>query len=67
MYLYLLVVSSIMSGRIMDGNTGKPLVGANVLVVGENIDMFGKNIRLYDCDDYTREFYRNIGIVQPEG
>ena len=26
--------------------------------------IFGKNIHLYDCDIYTREFYENLGRPQ---
>jgi hypothetical protein len=37
--------------------------------------IYGKNIRLYDCDEYTREFYQvleifknqNLGSPQPAG
>ncbi|CAG9323312.1 unnamed protein product [Blepharisma stoltei] len=34
------------------------------LRVGSNILVFGKNIRLVDCDQYTREFYDVNGIPQ---
>lgn len=46
------------------------------LVNGE-IVIYGKNIRIYDCDEYTREFYevhpniyiyhKNYGNPQPKG
>jgi hypothetical protein len=29
----------------------------NDLVVGKDINIFGKVISIYDCDKYTREFY----------
>ncbi len=29
-------------------------------VVGQDIIIHGKTIRLYDCDEYTREFYMNL-------
>ena len=32
------------------------------LSVGTNIGVYGKNIFLYDCDQYTREFYQVIFI-----
>lgn len=35
------------------------------LRVGNNISIYGKNIRLADCDQYTREFYHHNG--QPQG
>jgi EF-hand domain-containing protein 1 len=34
------------------------------LKVGEDILMYGKYIKLYDCDDYTREYFDGIGITQ---
>ncbi len=35
------------------------------LIVGEDILIYGKWIRLFDCDDYTREFYLAQNIEQP--
>ena len=32
------------------------------LMVGTNIVIYGKNIRLVDCDAYTREFFAHNGI-----
>ena len=32
--------------------------------VGSNVVIYGKNIRLTDCDQYTREFYENLGMPQ---
>ena len=34
------------------------------LHVGENVLIYGKNIRLADCDGYTREFYEHNGMSQ---
>jgi len=36
------------------------------LVVGNDIYIYGKYIKLYDCDDYTREFYSVQGLTQPQ-
>lgn len=33
--------------------------------VGEPITIYGRTIFIYNCDDYTREFYEKIG--QPQG
>ncbi len=35
------------------------------LIVGSDIYVFGRYIRLYDCDEYTREFYSMQGLTQP--
>ena len=35
-------------------------------IVGQNIVIYGKIIHLYDCDKYTREFFKVNGITQPE-
>lgn len=33
--------------------------------LGETITIYGRNIYLYDCDEYTREFFEKLG--QPQG
>ena len=35
-------------------------ININDFVVGAELMIFGKNIRVFDCDDYTREFYEVI-------
>jgi hypothetical protein len=35
------------------------------LIVGRSIYFYGKLITIYDCDQYTREFYRSHGFEQP--
>lgn len=35
----------------------------NDLQIGKDIYIHGKYIKLYDCDDYTKEFYLNQGIL----
>jgi hypothetical protein len=37
----------------------------NDFLIGKDIYIYGRYIRLYDCDDYTREFYSTQGITQP--
>ena len=32
------------------------------MIVGNNVYIYGKWITLYDCDDYTREFYQKINM-----
>lgn len=36
------------------------------LIVGANIDIYGKIITIYDCDINTREFYKGMGYEQSE-
>lgn len=45
-------------------NDGK-FMTAYDLRLGEVVEIYGRNIYLYDCDDYTREFFEKIG--QPQG
>ena len=38
------------------------------LIVGETIDVLGREIVIYDCDDFTRSFYRSyMGLEQDVG
>jgi len=30
--------------------------------IGCDVEIYAKNIRIYDCDEYTREFYKNLGV-----
>jgi uncharacterized protein YdcH (DUF465 family) len=39
--------------------------GQKDLYVGADIYVYGKYIKLYDCDEYSREYYDGIGISQP--
>ncbi len=34
------------------------------LFVGNDIYVYGKYIKLYDCDEYTREYYNGVGYQQ---
>lgn len=34
--------------------------------VGENVVIYGKNIKISGCDQYTKEFFSNIGNDQLE-
>ena len=36
------------------------------LVIGKEINIYGKFITLVDCDQYTKEFYEKYGITQPD-
>jgi hypothetical protein len=32
--------------------------------IGQPITLYGRSIYLYNCDDYTREFYEKLGTPQ---
>jgi len=32
--------------------------------IGADITIYGRQVRLTDCDQYTREFYQNLGCPQ---
>lgn len=40
---------------------GRP-IGPSDFSVGEDIQILGRNIRITAIDQYTREFYSNVGI-----
>ena len=42
-----------------DGS-GLPLQPSD-FYVGLDVGIFGRAIRVYDCDEYTREFFQNLG------
>jgi len=39
-------------------------IGIEDFIVGQDVNIYGKHIRLYDCDEYTRSFYKNLGLEQ---
>jgi EF-hand domain-containing protein 1 len=36
------------------------------LKVGSTIDIYGRKVMLYACDDATRGFFESLGVSQPE-
>mmetsp|Transcript_21374 Transcript_21374/g.20520 ORF Transcript_21374/g.20520 Transcript_21374/m.20520 type:complete len:89 (-) Transcript_21374:1002-1268(-) len=40
--------------------TGLPLAPTD-FVVGLDCGIYGRTIRIYDCDQFTREFFENMG------
>jgi len=34
--------------------------------IGLDIGVFGRAIRITDCDEYTRQFFVNLGQPQPD-
>lgn len=40
-------------------------IGIDSLRVGQNVEVFAKNIRVYACDEFTRKFYDGLGSAQP--
>jgi hypothetical protein len=33
-------------------------------MIGQQVNIFAKMVHLYDCDQYTREFYESLGVPQ---
>lgn len=40
--------------------------GVEDFIVGESINIYGRNYKITDADQYTREFYGNLGHTQPD-
>lgn len=40
-------------------------LGIEDFVVGESVNIHGRNYKIIDADQYTREFYSNLGQEQP--
>lgn len=51
--------------KVLKNENSGYFISIEDLKVGEDIVIFGKNIHIYDCDQYTREFYENLG--KPQG
>ena len=47
-------------------NENGQFITSDDLFVGENLYIHGRYISLYDCDDYTRTFYKMKGIEQKD-
>jgi hypothetical protein len=60
--------SGIVQGVFLNRGKVKKLDGSEYryqdLLVGNDICVYGKYIKLYDCDEYTREFYITNGYQQ---
>ena len=50
---------------MLKGDGSGVFLSPDDFVVGGDTLVFGKNIRIYDCDEYTREFYDLAGKSQP--
>jgi hypothetical protein len=53
--------------HIPNPNQPKRFYNAYDLKVGDYIEIYGKNIKLVDCDLFTRDFYSHLGLQQPIG
>jgi len=47
-----------------DGS-GQPLLPTDFRV-GLDVGIYGRSIRIYDADQYTREFFASVGQPQPD-
>jgi len=48
---------------VIRNNGGGEFLNINDFLIGTEVDVFSKKIRIFDCDQYTREFYENLGIT----
>ena len=46
-------------------NSGLPIFPQDI-IIGKELIVYSKHIKIVDCDQYTREFYENIGIQQAQ-
>ncbi|CAD8213025.1 unnamed protein product [Paramecium octaurelia] len=50
--------------KVLRADGSKTFIIPEDFRINQDIEIFGKTIRLYDCDQYTREFYEGIGQPQ---
>jgi hypothetical protein len=50
--------------KVIKPNAGGQFFSIYDLRIGQEILLFGKNVLVYDCDQYSREFYDNLGLPQ---
>lgn len=51
---------------VLKSDGSNKFINAYDFRVGANIDIYGRSIYVFDCDDYTRAFYVEAGTPQPE-
>ena len=42
-------------------NDNKTFISIHDFMIGKEVEIYAKRIKIFDCDEYTREFYQNIG------
>lgn len=47
--------------KVLRGDNSGKFFGVEDFRVGEDVIIFGKNIKINAVDEYTREFFENIG------
>ncbi|KRX06660.1 hypothetical protein PPERSA_13139 [Pseudocohnilembus persalinus] len=52
--------------KVLRGDNSGKFFGVEDFRVGEDVIIFGKNIRINAVDEYTREFFENIGQPQEQ-
>jgi hypothetical protein len=49
---------------VLRADESKSYLSAYDFMIGQDVNIYSKNIRVYDCDQYTREFFENLGVPQ---
>lgn len=47
--------------KVLKADNSGYFIGLDDIKVGSDIMIFGKNIHISDCDEYTKEFFENLG------
>jgi hypothetical protein len=51
-----------MRRKVLSSDGSGLLITPEDFSIGKAINIYGKNIHITDCDEYTREFYANMAI-----
>lgn len=46
------------------GRDGINFLSVYDFMIGQDVQIYGKNIRVNDCDEYTLEFFKQLGVPQ---
>lgn len=50
--------------KVLRADDSKSFLSVYDFMIGQEVVIYSKNIKIYDCDKYTREFFENLGVPQ---